>query len=153
MVAVTAVATSCKKINGNYFVDCSILTPKPASRHAHVLQFSVGPNSGSEPWNICKHLVALYNNLLSLHDIGLVELAGQPGITLTLAAWMLLTTANTSTNDPLWALRTLTEDDGVHRIGILEPDPKGFKQALLHPFLLPLWMESATEEMDGLFKR
>eukprot|EP00961_Rhodomonas_salina_P291511 3932056-Rhodomonas_salina.1 len=33
--AVTAVATSCKKINCNYYVDCSILSPAPSQRHAH----------------------------------------------------------------------------------------------------------------------
>eukprot|EP00961_Rhodomonas_salina_P021744 292594-Rhodomonas_salina.2 len=69
--AVTAVATSCKKINSNYYVDCSILSPAPSNSHAHVLQFAVGPCKGKEPWNIQKHLDHLFNKQLTLLDIGL----------------------------------------------------------------------------------
>lgn len=48
----TAVATSCKKINGKFYVDCSITNPEPSKRNAHVLQFAVGSCKGKEKWNI-----------------------------------------------------------------------------------------------------
>eukprot|EP00961_Rhodomonas_salina_P021745 292594-Rhodomonas_salina.3 len=70
-----------------------------------------------------------------------------------MAVWMMLASLTSTSEDPLQALRTLTEADCGDNIDILKPDLKNFRQALRHPFLSPLWMESATEEMTGLFKR
>ena len=97
----------------------------------------------------------LYNRPLSLADIGIVEAPGQPGVSATLAAWMMMASATLSSSDPdpLQALRALTEADGVQDIGLLEPDPKHYRKALQHPWLAPLWRESAEEEMTGLMSR
>eukprot|EP00961_Rhodomonas_salina_P289397 3910740-Rhodomonas_salina.1 len=56
-------------------------------------------------------------------------------------------TLSSSDPDSLQALRALTEADGVQNIGLLEPDPKHYRKALQHPWLAPLWRESAEEEM------
>eukprot|EP00961_Rhodomonas_salina_P192756 2601350-Rhodomonas_salina.2 len=50
-------------------------------------------------------------------------------------------------------MRALTEADGVHDIGLLEPDPKHYRKELQHPWLAPLWRESAEEEMTCLMSR
>eukprot|EP00961_Rhodomonas_salina_P111700 1502928-Rhodomonas_salina.1 len=98
-----------------------------------------------------------YNRLswLSLADIGIIEAPGQPGVSATLVAWMLMGSATLSSldSDPLQAMRKLTEADRVHNIGLLEPDPKHYRKALQHPWLAPLWRESAEEEMTCLMSR
>ena len=49
--------------------------------------------------------------------------------------------------------RAITDADGLAGISPLEPDPKNYRQALCHPVLAPFWIESAEEEMRGLWKR
>jgi len=51
------------------------------------------------------------------------------------------------------ARRALNSEDGLDDVDVLEPDPKNHKSALRHPRLAPFWRESASEEMDGLFRR
>eukprot|EP00961_Rhodomonas_salina_P291224 3931812-Rhodomonas_salina.1 len=139
--ACTAVATSCVKINGRFYINCSIVSPSPSQRAAHELQFPVGSSRGFTKWNVRLFLSNRYNKPATLQDIGLTELPGQPGVTAMLAAWT------------FWATnRALTPEDGLSDIGILEPDPKSYKQALRHLRLAPFWVESAKEEMEGLWR-
>mmetsp|Transcript_62304 Transcript_62304/g.129298 ORF Transcript_62304/g.129298 Transcript_62304/m.129298 type:complete len:214 (-) Transcript_62304:258-899(-) len=51
------------------------------------------------------------------------------------------------------ALRTLTPEDGLEDIDLLEPDPKTHRKAMQHPRLAPFWLEAAVEEMEGLWRR
>eukprot|EP00961_Rhodomonas_salina_P172229 2322353-Rhodomonas_salina.1 len=81
-------------------IDCSIVSPAPSKRHAHVLQFPVGRCKGTAKWNVRRFLDMLYNRQLSLADIGIVEAPGQQGVSATLAAWMMMASATLSSSDP-----------------------------------------------------
>eukprot|EP00961_Rhodomonas_salina_P281332 3801423-Rhodomonas_salina.1 len=77
-------------------IDCSIVSPAPSKRHEHVLQFPVRHCKGTVKWNVLRFLDIRYNRQLSLADIGIVEAPGQPGVSATLAAWMLMVSATLS---------------------------------------------------------
>eukprot|EP00961_Rhodomonas_salina_P278419 3761874-Rhodomonas_salina.1 len=80
-------------------IDCSIVSPVPSKQHAHVLQFPVGRCKGTAKWNVLCFLDIRYNRQLSLADIGIVEAPGQPGVSATLAAWILMASATLSSSD------------------------------------------------------
>eukprot|EP00961_Rhodomonas_salina_P254455 3438285-Rhodomonas_salina.1 len=140
--ACTAVATSCVKVNTRFYLNCSIVSPKASQRHAHELQFALGPHKGFTNWNVRRFLDARFNKPVSLQDLGLSELPGEPGVTAYMAAWTWMA-----------AQRAITANDGLEGISNLEPDPKNYCQALKHPKLAPFWVESAGEEMAGLWQR
>jgi len=137
-----AVADSCVKLNGRFYLNCSIVAPAPTKRSAHVLQFPVGSSRGFHEWHVRRFLDTRFNKPQTLEDLGLEELVGQPGLTASLAAWAYGI-----------ASRTITAEDNLFNIGILEPDPKNYKAACRHPILAPFWVESALEEMTGLWRR
>eukprot|EP00961_Rhodomonas_salina_P119777 1612077-Rhodomonas_salina.1 len=52
----TAVASSVVKINRRFYLNCTIVSPTPAKRVAHELQFPVGNNRGFTKWNVRRFL-------------------------------------------------------------------------------------------------
>jgi len=138
----TAVASHCKKINKRFYLMCNIVSPAPAKRVAHELQFPIGSCHSFHEWPLRRFLDSRFNSPQTLEDLGLVALPGEQGVTAALAAWSYAVAA-----------RAITAEDGLESIGILEPDPKNYKTALQHPLLRPFWVESAEEEMTGLWRR
>eukprot|EP00961_Rhodomonas_salina_P170799 2302861-Rhodomonas_salina.1 len=70
------------------------------ARSAIRLQNVVGSCRGTAKWNIRSFLDICYNSPLTLTDIGLVVLPGEPDVSATLAAWCMLETLTSEPPDP-----------------------------------------------------
>ena len=141
--ACSVMVDKCEKIGGSYYLNCTVLKPDAAHRQNHILQLPVWKTQ----YNVRRLLDLRYNKPALLADLGLTCLPGNAGVSALAAAWMMATTKQ------LQSARTVTDEDGLEGISILEPDPTNHKHTLRHPRLAPLWLDAATEEMEGLWAR
>eukprot|EP00961_Rhodomonas_salina_P108938 1465982-Rhodomonas_salina.1 len=75
----TAVASDVVKVNQHYYLNCTIVSPGPAKRVAHTLQFPLSSHGSFTKWHVRRFLDACFNKPQTLEDLGLKELPGQKG--------------------------------------------------------------------------
>eukprot|EP00961_Rhodomonas_salina_P194455 2625271-Rhodomonas_salina.2 len=136
----TAVVSSTVKINGHFYLNCSIISLAQSKRVAHKLQFPIGHNSdsGFTKRNVCRFLLTRFDVPVTLADIGLEELPGQPCMTAMMVAWVWMT-----------AQRALTPEDCLMDINLLEQDLKSYHQVLCHPHLAPSGLNQLRRKWTG----
>mmetsp|Transcript_30551 Transcript_30551/g.63129 ORF Transcript_30551/g.63129 Transcript_30551/m.63129 type:complete len:92 (-) Transcript_30551:91-366(-) len=66
----TVLATECKKIAGNMYLDCQIIKPDNARREGQILQLPVGKARNKHPLNARRLLDLRFNNPRTLGDLG-----------------------------------------------------------------------------------
>ena len=155
MTSCKVIVDECVKLAGNYYLNCNVLKPDSVHHEQQVLQLPVGECKGKHPFNLRRLLNLKYGSPDTLEDLGFTSLPGAVGISALAAAWVMAAASGNQhdTDTLLSSARTLTEDDGLDDLDILEPDPKSHKRALQHPRMAGLWQEAAEEEMSGLFRR
>jgi len=146
--ACTVMATACTKIAGAYYLDCQLIKPDAARKSGHILQLPVSAAKGKHTLHLRRLLNIRFNNPSTLSDLGLTTDPSASAVTAIMNVM-----AEVLVAQQLAALRTLTPEDGLDDITLLEPDPKSHRKAMKHPRLAPFWAEAAGEEMDGLWRR